>query len=277
MDLGAQAAPLRLLIKDHKQYDPSSGNALPSRPVVNGRSGYNNHLSEFISMILGPVSKEAPGNEINSTGDLLSGVDMVNSRLSQVADQSGSPVNEEEDDLWCDHCSNCNQPPVHKKELEDAKRLIEKTCKKKPTTAMNVSNSLKSKLKASRAATKLYQRCCIQASNPDPAHFHCPAADEPAHCSTVRASEIPTNQEAAFIRGESATVVSNLEESHLSIRSLSNEIELSNVTNNSNMEDSLIIAGFDVQSMYPSLRDVDTACIAREMIIHSNVDLRAWI
>ena len=45
-DLGAQAAPLRLLIKDHKEYDPSSGKAIPTRPVVNGKGGFNSHLSE---------------------------------------------------------------------------------------------------------------------------------------------------------------------------------------------------------------------------------------
>ena len=45
VDLGAQAAPLRLLLKDHKPWSVESGKEIPSRPVVNGKSGYNSHLS----------------------------------------------------------------------------------------------------------------------------------------------------------------------------------------------------------------------------------------
>ena len=66
-DLGAQVAPLRLLLKDHKSWSKSSDKPIPSRPVVNGRAGYNNHLSEILSLILGPISREANGCEINST------------------------------------------------------------------------------------------------------------------------------------------------------------------------------------------------------------------
>ena len=38
-DLGAQAAPLRFLLKDHKPYDMDSNEPIPSRPVVNGSAG----------------------------------------------------------------------------------------------------------------------------------------------------------------------------------------------------------------------------------------------
>ena len=43
---------------------------------------------------------------------------------------------------------------------------------------------------------------------------------------------------------------------------------------NKNISDNVMVAGFDVQSLYPSLRDIDTAAIARESIIHSNLDFR---
>ena len=35
-----------------------------------------------------------------------------------------------------------------------------------------------------------------------------------------------------------------------------------------------MVTGFDVQSLYPSLRDVDSAAIARESIIHSSLDFK---
>ena len=33
----------------------------------------------------------------------------------------------------------------------------------------------------------------------------------------------------------------------------------------------IILAGFDVQSLYPSLRDIDVACLVRESVIHSDI------
>jgi len=87
-DSGSQVAPLRLLIKDHKEYDPSKDDVLPTRPVVNGKGGFNCHLSEILSMILGPVAKESAGSEINSTGDLLSIIESVNSQLASNKEDS---------------------------------------------------------------------------------------------------------------------------------------------------------------------------------------------
>ena len=38
-----------------------------------------------------------------------------------------------------------------------------------------------------------------------------------------------------------------------------------------NFDKGSFITGFDVKSLYPSLRDIDTACLARESVIHSNI------
>ena len=167
-DLGAQAAPLRLLIKDHKQWSKSSGKPLPSRPVINGKAGYNSHLSEILSMVLGPIAKEASGAEINSTGDLLAKIEDVNHLIEsgQVSSQKenyceldGSKF--DEDDQFCDFCNFCNKPPPSKDQIEQAKNLIDRVSNKPVRSAMHASNNLKLKLKASRAATQLYHRCCI--------------------------------------------------------------------------------------------------------------------
>ena len=44
--------------------------------------------------------------------------------------------------------------------------------------------------------------------------------------------------------------------------------------NDINISDGLMVTGFDVQSLYPSLRDIDSAAIARESVIHSNLDFK---
>ena len=43
---------------------------------------------------------------------------------------------------------------------------------------------------------------------------------------------------------------------------------------NINISNGLMVTGYDVQSLYPSLRDVDCAAIARESVIHSNLDFK---
>ena len=48
-----------------------------------------------------------------------------------------------------------------------------------------------------------------------------------------------------------------------------NEIFDQNCQNLQN--DELIITGFDVESLYPSLRDIDVACLVRESILHSKI------
>ena len=187
-DAGSQVAPLRLLIKDHKQYNPASDKVIPTRPVVNGKGGFNCHLSELLSMILGPVAKESMGSEINSTGDLLSIIENVNSKISsnKAYTQPSMQTNISKDSIddkkqvsaavsadfaadfsYCDHCSNCNIQAPTQQELQRAKCIIDKTVKKNVNSAMNVTNVLKQKLRASREATKLYHRCWVKSPDQD--------------------------------------------------------------------------------------------------------------
>ena len=157
-DLGVQAAPLRLLLKDHKPYDLNSDKPVPSRPVVNGRAGYNCHISELLSMILGPVAKESSGAEINSTGDMLSRIQNINDKL----EKGESPSVQLADDDWCDFCRNCNDPPPKPSELKNTESFIKRVTSKKINSPLHVSNNLRLKLRASQAATKLYHRCCLK-------------------------------------------------------------------------------------------------------------------
>ena len=81
-DKGEQACAMQLLIKDHKNWHQSSGTPPPSRPVVSGNSGLNRHLSEMISLVIEPVASEADGFEVDSTGEMLAKIDELNDKLS---------------------------------------------------------------------------------------------------------------------------------------------------------------------------------------------------
>ena len=161
-DQGSQVAPLRLLVKDLENWLKSSGNPPPSRPVCNGKSRYNCHLSELISMILGPVAQEAAGSEMNSTGDLLSSIKSLDSSLSQ--EQYAEQMVGDSEESHCDFCSKCNEHAPSEEEIRKATALIEKIDAKKVNSALNITHNLRSKLKASRAATILYHRACLQPS-----------------------------------------------------------------------------------------------------------------
>ena len=71
IDHGLEVPKMKILIKDHKQWTPESSDSPPSRPVVNGRAGYNAHLSEILSQILEPIAVEMTGAEIDSTEEAL--------------------------------------------------------------------------------------------------------------------------------------------------------------------------------------------------------------
>ena len=273
LDKGCQAAPLKLLFKDHKKWDVSSGKPIPSRPVVNGRAGYNCHLSEILSMILAPVAKNACGSEIESTGDLLSRIQAINEKLSQVksnSEVSSSPtnfLNDDSGDNFCEFCQKCNKDPPTDKEVREAKEFVAKVSAKKVNTAMNVSSSLRLKLKASRMATKMYHRACVGQKNADGLlddqedqenEFF---TDEQMNEQEHHHHHPHHHQNGEFIPSSSS--FQEFQKSRDDSNQLYCDLENKSVRD-INMSNGLMISGFDVCSLYPSLRDIDTACLARE-------------
>ena len=81
IDHGMEVPSMKILIKDHKQWSFESGNVLPSRPVVNGRAGFNTHLSEVLSTILEPIALEMSGAEVNSTEETLATFENINKKI----------------------------------------------------------------------------------------------------------------------------------------------------------------------------------------------------
>ena len=82
-DNAENVAHLRLLIKDHKGWTEDSGRPPPSHPVCAGNDGGNRHISEIVSLILEPVACESNGNDIDSTGDMLSKIKKLNEDISK--------------------------------------------------------------------------------------------------------------------------------------------------------------------------------------------------
>ena len=72
---------MALLIKDHKQWHPTSGKPVPSRPVVSGNRGVNSHLSEILSEVLEPLVLEMGGGEISSTEEALHVISSTNEKI----------------------------------------------------------------------------------------------------------------------------------------------------------------------------------------------------
>ena len=82
-DRGEVVAPLYLLVKDHKGWSSEQGTPPPSRPVCSGNRGFNRHISEILSLILEPLGHAIGGNDIDSTGELLSKVRSLNETLQK--------------------------------------------------------------------------------------------------------------------------------------------------------------------------------------------------
>ena len=67
-----------LLVKDHKKWDPTSNDPIPTRPVVSVSRGPNTHLSELISEIMEPAGSRMQSGEVCSTEEALSKIDDLN-------------------------------------------------------------------------------------------------------------------------------------------------------------------------------------------------------
>ena len=75
---GFEVPQMNILNKDHKKWNPPSGEVVPSLPVVDGRGGYNTHLFEVLSNILIPIALEITRVEVNSREETLSSFKKIN-------------------------------------------------------------------------------------------------------------------------------------------------------------------------------------------------------
>ena len=69
---------MAILVKDHKSWDKTSGDPVPSRPIVSGSTTINTHLSELLSEFIEPIALEAESAEIESSEEALHLIDSIN-------------------------------------------------------------------------------------------------------------------------------------------------------------------------------------------------------
>ena len=103
--------PLRLLVKDHKVWDPSKGPP-QTRPVCSSNVGQNVHLSDIVSDVLEPVATARKTMEIISVEDWLSQVDAHNAKVDSTTGAK--------EDLWeGGNTTTTTRMPAAKEELKD--------------------------------------------------------------------------------------------------------------------------------------------------------------
>ena len=158
------------------------------------------------------------------------------------------------------------------KDVRLAGDFVSRVANKKVNSAMSVSNNLKLKLRASRSATKLYHRCCSSV-NPSQANQSIrsqeddgqpmredllkPLSKTTPECSIIGESISDFSGSSPNLENESFFDPKNRVLGHLQ---------------GHNDPKNVVVTGFDVEALYPSLRDIDVACLVRESVIHSNIN-----
>ena len=274
VDRGEIVAPLYLLIKDHKGWLVDSKTPPPSRPVCSGNQGFNRHLSEILSMVLEPLCHSIPGNDIDSTAGLLEKVEALNKDLkfeTQTID------NMESDDFT----SNV----VHDAKIK--KNSSFGFCSKMRKMRVDNLRSLKSnksplpnfraKLWAMRLMNEESSGKAISLPVSDDSNVQSHGGPSIAGPGGVGCSHMTDSQGEAHGR-PSIAEPSSLPHGGPSIAGTT-EAQMTNSTDGSadtiippiqkEGSGNLIIAGADVEALFPSLSDLESARIAGEAVVES--------
>ena len=82
-DNNNELADMYCLIKDHKHWSSDSKMPVPSRPVVSGNETFNVHLSEILSELIEPVTRETSSVETVSTEEALCHINKLNDHIER--------------------------------------------------------------------------------------------------------------------------------------------------------------------------------------------------
>ena len=256
-DIGEQTCSMNLLIKDHKSWSPDSSDPPPSRPVISGNAGLNCHLSEIISLLIEPVAMESKGFEIDSTNEMLSKIDNLNSKIASFlgkeypGSKNPSPENTE----------NVDFPARGPKTPVSQSSSPEKLAK--------ISTNKKSVGKASKS----YGKCDIRNFGLVGEKTNLTSADKVNQQLRERVEQLRNKKPKSgvipniFDRLNAGEIVDKLEKNDpifVSSKQV-NELGKAQIT------DQLAIVGADVKSLYPSLKNVEIARLARHAILESKV------
>ena len=234
MDKGDQTCQMTLLCKDHKNWSFESGKPPPTRPVIAGNAGLNCHLSEIVSSLIDPISYEESSNEIDSTDELLAKIESINNRIP-----SKDEVPEFEllvnNNVETNEQTNLVIEPSNETPLKYAKNDIRSF------------GVLGSKTDMSSPKTELFERLnCLKDSR----------------CNMTNLPKVSDRMKAGTILdrvndGQTIKLPGKMVESNVSRKQ---------------KPSGLAIIGADVTSLFPSLRNVETARLARLAVLNSSVE-----
>ena len=240
IDKGEQACHMTLLVKDHKKWSVGSDKPVPSRPVVSGNTGLNCHLSEIISHLIDPIALEQSGNEIDSSDDMLARIQSINEKLMNQPNVESVDIDEivVEDEQYEHVASTHIETETRPGKIRFDKSDIRSYGLLGEKTLDNDDLSNRDRLK---------ERIQILKN------------------SRMKDSVLPNLSD----RMKAGLLMDTLEEGE--IICLPGKKHLINGKKNKQRNSGLAIVGSDVVSLFPSMRNVETARLARHAVLNSSV------
>ena len=242
-DKGEVVAPLYLLIKDHKGWREGDGIPPPSRPVCSGNKGYNRHLSEILSLVLEPVGHSLGGFDIESTNELLKKVEELNIQLQE--ENMGAEASKRVNDSEAIARGSINDEASKEEECKAGGRREKERKKKKKKPSFNidmkemrVKNLRKMKLRGSNVPNIKSRLWALR------------LLDE------VSNNEVITLPERTQTEGDERERIEKM------------PAEPVPPMQSNSMTDYAVV-GTDVEALFPSLKDLESARIARDAVILS--------
>ena len=240
-DKGEQVCNMSLLLKDHKKWVCGSDGPIPSRPVISGNNGLNCHLSELVSAIIDPVASEMDGREIDSTDDMLSKINELNEKLEGGVKISNGVCLDE-------NVENVVLPDEQTNHVIETNKSFEKG---------DIRNFGKSGIRTDDASLKANQ-------------VRIKSQIEALKVRRTGGSVIPE-----FSDRMNASILLDKLEGKTPIK-LPEQGAKRFTKYCKQKGEGISIVGSDVKSLFPALKSVETARLARYAIVNSNVKFQNW-
>ena len=264
LDKGEQVCNMVLLVKDHKNWKPGSDSPPPSRPVVSGNTGLNCHLSEMLSLILEPITSQANGHEVDSTLEMLSKVEGLNEKfLSSSIENSSQGVSENNSshDTSSNSSQGCNSSPdTTEDSLSHVNSNVSEGCTKDGQTDQIIEPRSKNDI-------RYYGLKGSQTSIPSKLNN----ADISKRIDSLRNSKCEGLLPNLSNRVKAGTLLDQIEGSQ-PIKVQEGELDSSKTPSIQKPGlSNVCFTGADVVSLFPSLKAVEAARLARCAVVESDV------
>ena len=235
---GQQTCPMVCLIKDHKGWQYTEDTRVPpSRPVIAGNVGINRNISEILSLLIEPLTSDLGGDSIDSTGDMLHQIDQLNK--SGVIRQATA---QDQMDSEIDKPTDEPDGLIHQATVHD--------------------------LSPSNEPNELGQRVvCAQKSNFLENNQHVRSRINKLRVATLPDSNIPDVKKRLVASG----LIDRIEEGSPIRLPCGTE---QSIKPSSIQQPGFVLIGSDVEKLYPSIRPIEGARLARLAFLESKIDVQ---